>query len=72
MVGLLVSRYNKNTKTQSPYLHNKDRYPGEIRIKSTPETPIKGGKKKERKKRDPEEKTGRETKREKVRLRKKN
>jgi len=61
MAKLLVSRSNKNTRTQSPCLHNKDQYPGEIRIKSKPETPIKGGKKKERKKGDLEEKTGRET-----------
>jgi hypothetical protein len=42
-----VSRSNKNTKTQSPYLHTRISILGR-RIKSTPETPIKGGK--ERKK----------------------
>jgi len=38
-VGVPIQQEHKDPKSLSPY---KDQYPGEIRIKSTAETPIKG------------------------------
>jgi hypothetical protein len=54
--GVPIQQEYKDPKSLSPH---KDQYPGEIRIKSTPETPIKGGKKERKRGRNTERKTER-------------